>query len=143
MRSSGKDMLCWKVAKRRGFEVKGYYWTLISTIDDFYLEVFGRLKCHSCILFLGPQCWGKSWESIIWERDILLWSIGVVCVIEVGRLWIIYFFPWLVYGLWTVWFQLVMLKSILELLACWQGHFGWHWHLEIWKAVPYCFMWCL
>jgi len=32
---------------------------------------------------------------------------------------------------------------VVELLACWQGKFGWRRNGAIWMAVPHCFLWCL
>ena len=39
--------------------------------------------------------------------------------------------------------QWVMSKSVLDTLVCWQGKFGRHRNIEIWKAVPQYLMWCL
>ena len=37
----------------------------------------------------------------------------------------------------------VMPKSVVGLLACWQGWFGRHRNDHIWIIVPHCLMWCL
>ena len=37
----------------------------------------------------------------------------------------------------------VMPRRVVDLLTCWQGKLGQHRHIEIWKAVPHCLMWCL
>ena len=37
----------------------------------------------------------------------------------------------------------VMPKSVVELLACWQGLFGCHWNGHIWIFIPHCLMWCI
>ena len=29
------------------------------------------------------------------------------------------------------------------MLASWQGHFGHHWNIAIWKVVPHCSMRCV
>ena len=34
----------------------------------------------------------------------------------------------------------VMLKTLVDLLACWQGRFGHHCNGVIWKAVSHCLM---
>jgi len=39
--------------------------------------------------------------------------------------------------------QWVMPRRVVALLHYWQGHFGWHWSVEIWKAIPPCLMWCI
>ena len=36
-----------------------------------------------------------------------------------------------------------MPKTVVELLACWQGNFGHHRNGVIWMAVPDCLMWCI
>ena len=36
-----------------------------------------------------------------------------------------------------------MPKTVVELLACWQGNFGHHRNGVIWMAVPHCLMWCI
>jgi hypothetical protein len=37
----------------------------------------------------------------------------------------------------------VMPRQVVDLLTCWQGSWGRHRHIEIWKAIPHCLMWCL
>ena len=39
--------------------------------------------------------------------------------------------------------QWVMPRKVIDLLACWQGCFGWHQHSVIWKCIPHCLMWCI
>ena len=36
-----------------------------------------------------------------------------------------------------------ILKTVVDLLACWQGKFGWHQNCVIWMAVPHYLMWCI
>ena len=36
-----------------------------------------------------------------------------------------------------------MPKTVVELLACWQGNFGHHSNGVIWMVVPHCLMWCI
>jgi len=50
--------------------------------------------------------------------------------------------------LWSMVFTLfglywVMPKSVVDLLACWQGKFGRHRNNISWMAVPPCLMWCI
>ena len=37
----------------------------------------------------------------------------------------------------------IMPKTVVELLACWQGKFGRHRNAAIWMVVPHCLMWCI
>ena len=36
----------------------------------------------------------------------------------------------------------VMPRWVVDLLDRWQGRMGRHRHIEIWKAIPHCLMWC-
>ena len=50
--------------------------------------------------------------------------------------------------LWTLVFALfgvhsIMPKTVVELLACWQGKFGLHHNSFTRKAVPHCLMWSI
>ena len=47
----------------------------------------------------------------------------------------------LVLGLFGV--SWVMPKSVVGLLACWQGWFGPPWNVHVWIIIPHCLMWCL
>ena len=54
----------------------------------------------------------------------------------------------IVYELWSMVFTLfgihwAMPKTVVELLACWQGNFGHHRNGVIWMAVPHYLMWCI
>ena len=37
----------------------------------------------------------------------------------------------------------VMPRRVIDLFACWQGNFGRHQHINIWRAIPHCLMWCV
>ena len=39
--------------------------------------------------------------------------------------------------------QCVMPKRVVDLFDCWQGKFGQHRNVSIWRAIPHCLMWCL
>ena len=45
------------------------------------------------------------------------------------------------FGLFGVYW--VMLDSVVQLLASWQGQLGQHQNIAIWKAVPHRLMWCI
>ena len=52
------------------------------------------------------------------------------------------------FDLWSMMFTLfgihwVMPKTMVDLLACWQGKLGRHRNSAIWMAVPHCLMWCI
>ena len=39
--------------------------------------------------------------------------------------------------------QWVMPHTILELFEAWQGKFVRHCHIDVWKLVPHCLIWCI
>ena len=39
--------------------------------------------------------------------------------------------------------QWLMPRKVIDLLACWQGYFGWDWHRAIWRCIPHCWTWCV
>ena len=52
------------------------------------------------------------------------------------------------YDLWSMVFCLfgihwVMLYKVSEVLASWQGKFGRHRNIGVWRFVSHCFLWCL
>ena len=52
------------------------------------------------------------------------------------------------FDLWSMVFTLfgihwVMPKTVVDLLACWQGKLGRHRNSAIWMTVPHCFIWCI
>ena len=47
----------------------------------------------------------------------------------------------MVFGLFRVCWE--MSKTVVELLACWQWHFGHHRNGRIWLATPHYLMWCI
>jgi hypothetical protein len=50
--------------------------------------------------------------------------------------------------IWTMVFSLfgmhwVMLRRIVDVLACWKGRLGRHKNRIIWDTIPHCVMWCV
>ena len=37
----------------------------------------------------------------------------------------------------------VMPQKVIELFESWQGKFGRHRNIELWRIVPYCLLWCI
>ena len=33
--------------------------------------------------------------------------------------------------------------TVLELFEAWQGRFAWHRHIDVWRLVPHCLIWCI
>ena len=32
---------------------------------------------------------------------------------------------------------------VIELFESWQGKFGWHRNVDVWRIVPHCLIWCI
>ena len=45
---------------------------------------------------------------------------------------------WALFGL-----QWVIPHGVSDLFSSWQGSFGGHWSIDLWRAVPYCVLWCI
>ena len=35
------------------------------------------------------------------------------------------------------------ISALLGLFEAWQGQFAWHRHIDVWRLVPHCLMWCI
>lgn len=121
--------MCWIPAMRRSFEVSNYYRVLIGVCDQcFPYRSIWKPKVPSRVAFFF---WNAALGNILMinnlcKRKVWIWTwIGVISFITLfGIHW-------------------VMLKTAVELLACWQGKFGHHRNGVIWKVVSYCLMWCI
>ena len=99
-----------------------FVWTTalgkILTIDNLRKK---RVRItYWCYMY---KCNGKSVDHLLLRCPIAsdLWSM--------------------VLGLFGVYW--VMPKSVVELLACWQGRFGRHWNGHVWMVIPHRLMWCI
>ena len=107
-----------KVPSRVAF----FVWTAtlgkILTIDNLRKRKLWVLDwCYIC------KCNGESVDHLL-----------LLCLISF-QLWSMVFMLFDLY--------LVMLKSVIDLLACWQGKFGYHRNNITWMAVPSYLMWCI
>ena len=39
--------------------------------------------------------------------------------------------------------QWVMPHTVLKLFEAWQGKFARHCHIDVWRPVPHCLIWCI
>lgn len=91
----------------------------------------------------------RNYLRITSGREALIWWVGVVCARGMGKYLIIclYIVLWPESsGIWCLPFfgaHWVMPQGVIDLIACWQGHFRWHKNGDIWKAIPRCLVWCL
>jgi hypothetical protein len=75
VRGSGEDKLCWKPARRRGFEVRCYYHNLIST------EIIKNKKSTDEMTF--P--WKSIWRTKVPPRvDFFLWSAALAKILKIN-----------------------------------------------------------
>ena len=146
--------MCWKPDKKNGFKVGTYNHLLdiaaITSEHPFPWKIIWRSKAPLRVAFfvwtvaLGKiltidnlrkrkvriidwcymcKCNGESIDHLLLHCPIAsdLWSMILVLF---GVSW-------------------VMPKSVVELLACWQGCFGRHWNGHICMVILHCLMWCI
>ena len=151
MRGIGADRICWKPALSRGFEVRSFYLSLSpSSIIDFpwkrvwKSKVPPRVTFFSCTAALGKILTIDN----LWKRHIAVieWCFMCKrCRESVDHL--LLQCP-IAYELWSMVFCLfgshwVMPYKVSELLASWQGKFGMHRNIDLWRFVPHFLFWFL
>jgi hypothetical protein len=82
------------------------------------------------------------------RRNVILFSWCCMCKVDGETIDHMFIHCKVVRELWDTVLNLfgmnwVMPRRVVDLLTCWQGELGRHRHIEIWKAVPHCLMWCL
>ena len=82
------------------------------------------------------------------RRNVILFSWCCMCKVDRETIDHMFIHCKVVRELWDTVLNLfgmnwVMPRRVVDLLTCWQGELGRHRHIEIWKAVPHCLMWCL
>ena len=128
----------------------------LVSITKFYMEfrflpyhgkVFGSQKFHQGFpSFYELPLWGNpnSQESAKKEFVLVCWY--TLCKDDgetVNHLLLHY--PFLK-ALWDMVFALfgihwLMPWKVIDLLACRQGHFGWHRYCAVWRCIRHCLMW--
>ena len=143
--------MCWKPAMGRGFALRSYYQVQTKSFDQSFV-------------------WKTVWKSKVPSRvAFFVWivALGNVLTIDNLRRWWILILDWccmckrngesvdhllihspIAFDLKSMVFTLfgihwVMPKTVVELLACWQGKFGRHRNFAIWIVVLHCLMWCI
>jgi hypothetical protein len=145
------DTMCWQPALQQGFKVSSYYRVLSSRDDiSFPWKSIWKPKVPSRVAFF---VWVASLGKILTadnlrNRNIILVSWCCLCKADgetVDHLLLHCSFSrelWnMILALFGV--QWVMPCTVLDLLACWQGSFGKHRHVELWRCIPHCLMWCI
>jgi hypothetical protein len=151
VRINGDDTMCWKPAPQKGFKVNSYYRVLFSRDNiSFPWKSIWKPKVPSRVaFFVWVAALGKILTSDnLRNRNIILVSWCCLCKADgetVDHLLLHCPFSrelWnMIMALFGV--QWVMPCTVLDLLACWQGSFGKHRLVEVWRCIPHCLMWCI
>ena len=130
----GDDMMCWKPNKSRGLEVGG------SNSIHFPWKIIWRSKIPPRVAFFS---WSAALGRILttdnlWKRGINLIDWCVMCK-QNGENHLLLHCP-IAYKMWSLVFCLfgihwVMPLQVMDLLASWQGSFGWHCNADIWNCA--------
>ena len=134
VRGSREDKMCWVLDKKEGFQVSGFYHVLLHTnIQSFPWKSIWKQKIpFGVAFFIWTAALGKILTGNNHRRRLvspLDWCYMCKCNRELvdhlllhcpiaSKLWS------MVSGLFGVCW--VMPKSVVDLLACWQGCFGRH-----------------
>ena len=85
----GPNRVCWKPARNRGFEVRGFYLSFYPpTLLSFPWRMIWKLKVPPRVAFFS---WSASLGKIL-TTDNICKLICTICVRIVGSQWIIFFF---------------------------------------------------
>ena len=136
---------------QKGFQVSSYYLVLTRRgVCCFPWRSIWKSKTPSKVCFF---VWVASLGKILiadnlQRRNIIMVSWCCLCKINGETAdHVLLHCPYakevwdMIFGMFGV--HWVMPWKTIDLLACWQGSFGRHQHLEIWKCIPHCLMWCL
>ena len=151
LRGIGEDKMHWTLAKSKGFKVSSYYQALLGVCtQSFPWRSIWKQKVPSRVAFF---VWIATLGTILTIDNLRKKKALILdwCYMRKSKGesvdYLLLHCP-IVYEFWSMVFTLfdihwVMPKSVVELLACWQGNFGHHCNGAIWMAVPHCLMWCI
>ena len=124
-------------------------WLIIS-ISLSLGRLFGSLRSPLELLFF---VWTTALGNILTidnlrKRHILILDWCCMCKINGESIDHLFIHCSIDFDLWSMVFTLfgihwVMSKTVVDLLACWQGKLGRHRNSAIWMAMPHCLMWCI
>ena len=146
---NGEDKLCWMPSAQRRFEVKFYSRVLVPKGDLTFpwRSIWKSKEPTRVSFFVWTVALGKILKIDNLQKSIIVVNWCLYVQKRLGDNWsstppALLPENWgLVFSVFGV--HLVMLKGVIDMLACWQDWFGWHLNLEIWKAFPRCLMWCI
>ena len=151
VRGLGSDRVCWKPARSRGFEVRRFYLSFYPpTILSFPWKIIWKSKIPPRAAFIS---WSASLGKISTTDNLCKWRVLVLdwcymckkCGESVDHL--LLHCP-IACEMWSLVFCLfgihwVMPQKVIELFESWQGKFGRHRNIELWRIVPHCLLWCI
>jgi hypothetical protein len=147
----GEDRVWWQPSKHKDFQVKLYYTILTSTATvQFPWKSIWKTKIPPRVAFFS---WTAALGRILTmenlsRRRIIIVSWCCMCKADGESVDHLLLHCGYAKELWDMVFVMfgihwVMPKRVIDLFYCWQGKFGWHQNITIWKAIPHCLMWCL
>ena len=151
VRGLGPDRVCRKPARSRGFEVRGFYLSFYPpTLLSFPWRLIWQSKVPPRVAFFS---WSASLGKILTTNNLRKRRVLVLdwcymrksCGESVDHL--LLHCP-IACELWSLVFCLfgihwVMPHKVIELFKSWQGMFGQHQNIDLWRLVPHCLIWCI
>ena len=143
--------MCWKLSPDKGFQVKSYYKELSSMgVGCFPWKSIWKTKVPPRVGFFS---WIAAMGKILTadnlrRRGLVLVSWCCMCKAYGESVDHLILHCSFAKELWDMIFTLfrihwVMPRRVVDMFACWQGSLGLHQNIVIWKAIPYCVMWCI
>ena len=133
LRGICENKMCWTLAKSKGFEVSSYYQVLLGVCtQSFPWRSIWKQNVPSKVAFF---VWTASFGTILTIdnllKKVLILDWCYMCKSNGESVDHLSLHCPIVYELWSMVFTLfgihwAMPKTIVELLACWQGNFGHH-----------------
>ena len=131
--------------------VSAYYYLLASHGDQFFpwKSIWKQRIPSRVAFFVWTTALGKCLTiDNLRKRKVCILDWCYMCKYDSETIDHLLLHYLVAMDLWAMDFGLfgvcwVMPKSIVELLACWQGRFGRRHNGYIWIIVSYCLMWCI
>jgi hypothetical protein len=151
LKGEGDDKLGWRHNLNKGFSVKEYY-RCLSTVsfNQFRWKSIWKAKVLPRVAFFS---WTAALGRLLTidnlrKRHLILVDWCCMCkksgesvdhlLLHCPMAWELWS---MVLGLFGV--HWVMPSHVLDVWAGWQGSYGSHCNLVVWRMVPHCVMWCL
>jgi hypothetical protein len=146
-----EDQFRWKPSPDKGFQVQSYYKEICSSrTGSFPGKSIWKSKVPPRIAFFT---WPAALGTILTAENLRRCGIVLVswcCMCKASGESVEHLLLHCPYAkeMWDMVFALfgiqwVMPRGVLALFECWQGNFGDHQNIVVWRAVPHCVMWCL